>query len=67
MLLENNVGYVMYVVLVDEVYLGNGFNIFCWYNVLVFKDDSGMFDGVLVVVDWCDVLLEMEVEWCEKM
>ncbi|MEE6691561.1 iron-sulfur cluster biosynthesis family protein [Lactiplantibacillus plantarum] len=65
--LENNAGYEMHVAPADEAYLGNGLNISRWHNALALKDDSGMLDGALAVVDWRDVSPETEAERREKM
>ena len=65
--LENNAGYDMHTAPADEAFLGNGLNIARWHNALALKDDSGMLDGALSVVDWRDVSPETEAERREKM
>jgi hypothetical protein len=53
--IENNAGYVMHVAPADEAYLGNGLTFLAGIYALALKDDSGMLDGALAVVDWRDV------------
>lgn len=65
--LENNAGYDMHTAPADEDFLGNGLNIDRWHNALALKDDSGMLDGALAVVDWREVTPETEAERREKM
>ncbi|ETY73992.1 iron-sulfur cluster biosynthesis family protein [Lactiplantibacillus fabifermentans] len=65
--LENNAGYDMATAPADATFLGNGLNISRWHNALALKDDSGMLDGALSVVDWRDVSPETEAERREKM
>ncbi|MFC6163782.1 iron-sulfur cluster biosynthesis family protein [Lactiplantibacillus dongliensis] len=65
--LENNAGYEMATTPADAMYLGNGLNIARWHNALALKDDSGMLDGALSVVDWRTVTPETEAERREKM
>ncbi|WP_047999965.1 iron-sulfur cluster biosynthesis family protein [Lactiplantibacillus herbarum] len=65
--LENNAGYDMHAAPADEVYLGNGLNIARWHSGLALKDDSGILDGALSVVDWRNVSPETEAERREAM
>lgn len=65
--LENNAGYDMATAPADEDFLGNGLNIARWHSGLALKDDSGMLDGALSVVDWRQVSPETEAELREKM
>ncbi|BDZ31099.1 iron-sulfur cluster biosynthesis family protein [Lactiplantibacillus sp. WILCCON 0030] len=65
--LDNNVDYDMATAPADEDFLGHGLNISRWHNGLALKDDSGMLDGALSVVDWRNVTPETEAERREKM
>lgn len=65
--LENNVGYDMATAPGDTDFLGNGLNIDRWHSGLALKDDSGILDGALSVVDWRNVSPETEAELREKM
>jgi len=65
--LENNAGYDMHAAPADEDYLGSGLNIARWHSGLALKDDSGILDGALAVVDWRNVSPETEAERREKM
>ncbi|VDG20710.1 iron-sulfur cluster biosynthesis family protein [Lactiplantibacillus mudanjiangensis] len=65
--LENNAGYQLTTSPADETFLGNGLNIDRWHSGLALKDDSGILDGALSIVDWRDVSPETEAERREKM
>lgn len=65
--LENNADYQMSTTPADVDFLGNGLTIDRWHNALALKDDSGMLDGALAVVDWRNVSPETEAARREKM
>lgn len=65
--LENNAGYEMSTSPSDEDLLSNGLNISLWHNALALKDNSGILDGALSVVDWRNVKPETADERRKKM
>ncbi|APU71288.1 hypothetical protein LCR01_20080 [Companilactobacillus crustorum] len=65
--LENDAGYVMSTSENDADLMTNGLNISLWHNALALKDNSGILDGSLSVVDWRNVKPETAAERREKM
>ena len=65
--LENNAGYDMSTSSQDADLMTNGLNIALWHNALALKDNSGILDGALSVVDWRNVKPETADERREKM
>lgn len=65
--LENNANYEMSTSPDDEDFLSNGLNIDFIHNTLALKDNSGILDGALTVVDWRNVDPETAAERREKM
>ncbi|MQS75197.1 iron-sulfur cluster biosynthesis family protein [Companilactobacillus halodurans] len=65
--LENNAGYELSTSPQDEDLLTNGLNIDLWHNALALKDNSGILDGALSVVDWRNVKPETAAQRREKM
>ena len=53
--LENDAGLDLKTSPSDADLLGNGLNISVWHNALALKDNSGILDGSLAVVDWRNV------------
>ncbi|KRO00801.1 iron-sulfur cluster biosynthesis family protein [Companilactobacillus kimchiensis] len=65
--LENNAGYEMSTLPSYEYLLGNGLNIDLVHNTLALRDNGGILDGALGVVDWRNVKPETAAERREKM
>ncbi|GEO79338.1 hypothetical protein FD29_GL002191 [Companilactobacillus mindensis DSM 14500] len=65
--LENNAGYDMSTSPNDADLLSAGLNISLWHNALALKDNSGILDGALSVVDWRNVKPETAEERRRKM
>lgn len=65
--LEDNAGYDMSTSPSDADLLTNGLNIALWHNALALKDNSGILDGSLSVVDWRNVKPETADERRKKM
>ena len=65
--LENNAGYDMSTSPNDADLLNAGLNISLWHNALALKDNSGILDGALSVVDWRNVKPETAEERRRKM
>lgn len=65
--LENNAGYDMSTSPNDADLLSAGLNISRWHNALALKDNSGILDGSLSVVDWRNVKPETADERRRKM
>lgn len=65
--LENNAGYDMSTSPNDADLLSAGLNISLWHNALALKDNSGILDGALSVVDWRNVKPETAEEHRRKM
>lgn len=65
--LENNAGYDLKTSPNDADLMTNGLNISLWHNALALKDNSGILDGALSVVDWRDVKPLTDEERHEKM
>ena len=65
--LENNAGYDLKTSPNDADLMTNGLNISIWHNALALKDNSGILDGALSVVDWRDVKPLTDEERHEKM
>lgn len=65
--LENEAGYELSTSSQDADLLTNGLNISLWHNALALKDNSGILDGALSVVDWRNVKPETAAERREKM
>ncbi|WDT66678.1 iron-sulfur cluster biosynthesis family protein [Companilactobacillus crustorum] len=65
--LENDAGYVMSTSENDADLMTNGLNISLWHNALALKDNSGILDGSLSVVDWRNIKPETAAERREKM
>lgn len=64
---ENDAGYNMLTSENDADLTTNGLNISVWHNALALKDNSGILDGALSVVDWRNVKPETAAERREKM
>ncbi|AYE38331.1 iron-sulfur cluster biosynthesis family protein [Companilactobacillus zhachilii] len=65
--LENEAGFNLSTSPSDADLMTNGLNISLWHNALALKDNSGILDGALSVVDWRNVKPETEAERREKM
>lgn len=65
--LENDAGLDLKTSPSDADLLGNGLNISVWRNALALKDNSGILDGSLAVVDWRNVKPETDQERRDKM
>ncbi|KRK90574.1 iron-sulfur cluster biosynthesis family protein [Companilactobacillus futsaii] len=65
--LENDAGLDLKTSPSDADLLGNGLNISVWHNALALKDNSGILDGSLAVVDWRNVKPETDQERRDKM
>lgn len=65
--LENDAGYDLKTSENDADLMTNGLNISVWHNALALKDNSGILDGNLSVVDWRNVKPETAAERREKM
>lgn len=65
--LENDAGYDLKTSPNDADLMTNGLNISVWHNALALKDNSGILDGNLSVVDWRNVKPETAAERREKM
>ncbi|GEO56932.1 iron-sulfur cluster biosynthesis family protein [Companilactobacillus bobalius] len=65
--LENDAGYDLKTSPSDADLLTDGLNISLWHNALALKDNSGILDGALSVVDWRNVKPETAEERREKM
>jgi len=65
--LENDAGYDLTTSTNDADLMTNGLNISVWHNALALKDNSGILDGALSVVDWRNVKPETAAERREKM
>lgn len=65
--LENDAGLDLKTSPSDADLLGNGLNISVWHNALALKDNSGILDGSLAVVDWRNVKPETAQERRDKM
>ncbi|WP_201308224.1 iron-sulfur cluster biosynthesis family protein [Companilactobacillus farciminis] len=65
--LENDAGLDLSTSPSDADLLGNGLNIVVWHNALALKDNSGILDGSLAVVDWRNVKPETAEERRDKM
>ncbi|TGD21847.1 iron-sulfur cluster biosynthesis family protein [Companilactobacillus suantsaicola] len=65
--LENNAGYDLKTSPNDADLMTNGLNISIWHNALALKDNSGILDGALSVVDWRDVKPLTDEEKHEQM
>ncbi|WCG36632.1 iron-sulfur cluster biosynthesis family protein [Companilactobacillus farciminis] len=65
--LENDAGLDLSTSPSDADLLGNGLNIAVWHNALALKDNSGILDGSLAVVDWRNVKPETAEERRDKM
>ncbi|HJF87757.1 MAG TPA: iron-sulfur cluster biosynthesis family protein [Companilactobacillus farciminis] len=65
--LENDAGLDLSTSPSDADLLGNGLNIAVWHNALALKDNSGILDGSLAVVDWRNVKPETDQERRDKM
>ena len=65
--LENEAGFNLSTSPSDADLMTNGLNISLWHNALALKDNSGILDGALSVVDWRNVKPEIEAERREKM
>jgi len=65
--LENNAGYEMSTSPSDADLLRDGLNVSIWHNTLALKDNSGILDGALSIVDWRNVKPETAKERREKM
>ncbi|WP_334332862.1 MULTISPECIES: iron-sulfur cluster biosynthesis family protein [unclassified Companilactobacillus] len=65
--LENNAGYDLKTSPNDADLMTNGLNISLWHNALALKDNSGILDGALSVVDWRDVKPLTDEERHEQM
>jgi hypothetical protein len=65
--LENNAGYDLKTSPSDADLLTDGLNTSLWHNALALKDNSGILDGALSVVDWRNVKPESAEERREKM
>lgn len=65
--LENNAGYDLKTSPNDADLMTNGLNISLWHNALALKDNSGILDGALSVVDWRDVKPLTDEEKHEQM
>lgn len=65
--LENDAGYKMTTSNSDADLMTNGLNISLWHNALALKDNSGILDGALSVVDWRNVKPETADERRKKM
>ena len=64
---ENDAGYNLLTSENDADLTTNGLNISVWHNALALKDNSGILDGALSVVDWRNVKPETAAERREKM
>jgi len=64
---ENDAGYNLLTSENDVDLTTNGLNISVWHNALALKDNSGILDGALSVVDWRNVKPETAAERREKM
>jgi len=65
--LENNAGYDMSTSKQDADLLRDGLNVSMWHNALALKDNSGILDGALSLVDWRNVKPETAAQRREKM
>jgi len=65
--LENNAGYDMSTSQNDADLVTAGLNISMWHNALALKDNSGILDGALSLVDWRNVEPETAAQRREKM
>jgi len=65
--LENNAGYDMSTSQNDADLVTAGLNISMWHNALALKDNSGILDGALSLVDWRNVKPETAAQRREKM
>ncbi|AUI71311.1 iron-sulfur cluster biosynthesis family protein [Companilactobacillus alimentarius] len=65
--LENNAGFDLRTSPNDADLLTDGLNISLWHNALALKDNSGILDGALSVVDWRNVKPETAEERRDKM
>lgn len=65
--LENDAGLDLKTSPSDADLLGNGLNISVWHSALALKDNSGILDGSLAVVDWRNVKPETAQERRDKM
>jgi hypothetical protein len=65
--LENDAGLDLSTSPSDADLLGNVLNIAVWHNALALKDNSGILDGSLAVVDWRNVKPETDQERRDKM
>ncbi|MFH5810579.1 iron-sulfur cluster biosynthesis family protein [Companilactobacillus sp. FL22-1] len=65
--LENNAGLDLHTSENDADLMTNGLNISVWHNALALKDNSGILDGGLSVVDWRNVEPETAAQRREKM
>ena len=65
--IENNAGYVMSTAEQYTDFFTAGLNISLWHNALALKDNSGILDGALSVVDWRNVKPETAEERRDKM
>lgn len=65
--LDNDAGFNLSTSPSDADLMTNGLNISLWHNALALKDNSGILDGALSVVDWRNVKPETAAERREKM
>ena len=65
--LDNDAGFNLSTSPNDADLMTNGLNISLWHNALALKDNSGILDGSLSVVDWRNVKPETAAERREKM
>lgn len=65
--LENEAGYDMNTSENDADLMTAGLNISMWHNALALKDNSGILDGTLSLVDWRNVKPETAAQRREKM
>ncbi|GEO63115.1 iron-sulfur cluster biosynthesis family protein [Companilactobacillus nantensis] len=65
--LDNDAGFDLSTSPSDADLMTNGLNISLWHNALALKDNSGILDGALSVVDWRNVKPETAAERREKM
>ena len=65
--IENNAGYKLATEPQYTDFFTAGLNISLWHNALALKDNSGILDGSLAVVDWRNVKPETAQERRDKM
>nr|WP_272482403.1 iron-sulfur cluster biosynthesis family protein [Companilactobacillus alimentarius] len=65
--IENNAGYNMSTASQYTDFFTDGLNISLWHNALALKDNSGILDGALSVVDWRNVKSETAEQRKNKM